>query len=128
MNEVVQFFKAPPLIQAPGALPPGCDTDALLTAAQMAIWLQLSEDTVLRKAKAGVIPCIREGSDVRFHPKSYLASRGAIAGRWQHALQLWEKLTGGLIQDAGLKRQCWRDFGTEFRHFEEHGPRIPAGA
>ena len=116
------------LEQAPGALPPGCDTDAILTAAQMAQWLQLSEDTVLRKARKGELPCIREGSDVRFHPKSYLASRGAIAGRWDYALRLWEKLTAGVINDAGIKRQCWRDFATEFRHFEENGPRIPAGA
>ncbi len=115
------------LDQAPGALPLGCDLDSLLTAGQMALWLQMSEDTVLRKARKGELPCIREGSDVRFHPRTYLVTRGAVLTRWAEAQRVWRKLVSGEICDTSVKRGLHRDFRHEFRFFEANDGRLPAG-
>ena len=114
------------MVQMPGALPPGCSADSILTVAQMATWLQVSQDSLRERAKRGDVPAFREGDEWRFHPRSYLASKGQMASRWDEALNAWRKITAGIITDAQMKRSFWKEFPGEFDWFSKHGAEVPA--
>jgi hypothetical protein len=112
--------------QVPGSLPWGANADSVLTVAQMALWLQISQDTLRERAKRGEVQGFREGDEWRFHPRSYLAAKGQIASRWDEALNAWTKLTTGIVTDPDIKRSFWKTFPREFAWFDAHGPAVPA--